>query len=382
VVGLSIIDPLLGAYFQTRGLRLALRVGEPFRVVRALAMEAAHVSTAGSPAAARVRALLGTAEELASGLDSPQARGMIQLVRGISGLMLGQWDRSRMALDQAETLFRNHCTGVTWERDTVSSLALWDLLYLGQIAELRHRWSVLTKEAKERGDLYAATTLTTSFLAIIRLADNDPAGVEEELSGVVGGWTRRGFSIQHSAAFRSLMQLDLYLGRVDSAWDRAGSVWPEYSRSMLLRIQFIRIQMLELRARSALALAEQGKGPDAALISAGHDARRLEREGQGWALAHAHYVRAGIAASREDASTALHHLQRAAETYDSVDMPLHACVMRYRMGQVQGGDEGRSLISDAQSRMRSQSIQSPARWAAMYAPGFSKIASSQIETTH
>ena len=227
---------------------------------------------------------------------------MIYLVRGISAFMLGRWSLSRSALEHAETLFRNHCTGVTWERDTVTSLALWALMHMGRIAELKSRWTAFIKEAQERGDLYAATTLTTFYLAIIRLADDDPSEVEDELSGVMRRWSRRGFSLQHSSAFRSLMHLDLYRGRVDAAWDRVKSVWPEYSRSMLLRIQLIRIHMLELRARSALAVAEQGKLPNLAARSARQDARRLEREGQGWAMAHAHYVRAGIAACLEDAA--------------------------------------------------------------------------------
>ena len=293
VAGLSVIDPILGACFQTRGLLLALRAGEPFRVVRSLAMEAAHLSTAGNPAAARVSTMLRTAEELAQGLDSPQALGMIYLVRGISAFMLGRWSLSRSALEQAETLFRNHCTGVTWERDTVTSLALWALMHMGRIDELKSRWTTFLKEAQERGDLYAATTLTTFYLAIIRLADDDPSEVEDELSEVMRRWSRRGFSLQHSSAFRSLMHLDLYRGRVDAAWDRVRTVWPEYSHSMLLRIQLIRIQMLELRARSALAVAEQGKPSHLALRSARQDARRLEREGQGWAMAHSHYVTRG-----------------------------------------------------------------------------------------
>src|SRR5262249_21115017 len=61
VIGLSMSEPLRGADFQTRGLLLALRTGEPFRIARALAMEAGHLSTVGLRVAPRVAALLSDA---------------------------------------------------------------------------------------------------------------------------------------------------------------------------------------------------------------------------------------------------------------------------------------------------------------------------------
>src|SRR5262249_29210703 len=116
VAGLSMFEPIRGADFQARGLWLALRAGEPFRIARAMAMEAAHRATAGLPASRRVNLLLETAGELADRIDSPHARGMIELVRGISALLFGRWKDAGISLGQAEELFRNYCTGVTWER--------------------------------------------------------------------------------------------------------------------------------------------------------------------------------------------------------------------------------------------------------------------------
>jgi serine/threonine protein kinase len=381
VAGLSVIDPILGADFQTRGLLMALRAGEPFRIARSLAMEAAHRSTAGVRYARRVQTLLDNAQSVAHELDSPQARGLILMARGITGLMLGQWKHAQTSFDQGEILLRNECTGVTWERDTVCSLALWALMHMGKIAELKRRWTILIKEAQERGDHYAATNLTTFYMATIRLAQDDPAGIEDELESVTSQWARRGFFIQHSTAFRSLVHLDLYCDRPQSAWDRVSAIWPEYSRSMLLRIQLIRIQMLELRARSALALAERSRNSQLLIQSAAADARKLAREGQEWAIAHSHYIQAGIAACRDDASTALDQLSLAAKCYDAADMHLRGSVMRYRTGEIQAGREGQKLIARAETAIERESISSPARWAQMSAPGFSRVTATQIETT-
>jgi hypothetical protein len=382
VAGLSVIDPILGADFQTRGLLLALRAGEPFRIARSVAMEAANRATEGVRAANRVEAHLSFAEKLAGGLDSPETHGVISMSRGVSALLLGRWKLAQTSFDDSESLLRNHCTGVTWERDTSRNLALLALLQMGKMTELKRRWSLLIKEALEFGDRYASTTLTTFYLAAIRLAADDPSGIEEEIESVMGEWTRRRFFIQHSSAFRSLMYLDLYRGRADSAWQRVNAVWPDYSRSMLLRIQMIRIQMLELRARAALALAEMAADPQTLLQSAQRDAGKLAREGQPWALAHAHFIEAGIAACRGQSVTAQHHLVIAAERYDAADMHLNGWVMRYRIGEIQGDTEGSALVAEADAVIRRESIASPSRWSGMVAPGFSKIAQCQIETRY
>ena len=130
-----------------------------------------------------------------------------------------------------------------------------------------------------------------------------------------------------------------------------------------------------------MAMAEKGGEPERFLLQAGRDAQRLEREGQGWAVAHAHFIRAAIAACEEDPIRAVANLSSAAALYEQADMPLNAQLMRYRLGEVQVDDETRALREAAERWLQDQGIVSPPRWAGMYAPGFSSISNETTETS-
>jgi hypothetical protein len=252
---------------------------------------------------------------------------------------------------------------------------------MGELAELKRRWTVLFREAQDRGDLYATATLTTFPMTIIKLAANQQPESEAVLEEMLGRREGQAFNLQHSNAFDSLIYLDLYRGELTRVWARLNATWPLHARSLLFRIQSTRIQMHELRARCVVAMAERSDQPAPLLVQARRDAQRLHREGQTWAVAHAHYVQAAIAACEEDPARAGAELDTAARLYDQADMPLNAQIMRYRLGEIQAGPETRALRNDAELWMRNQGIVVPARWAGMYAPGFSRISSESTETT-
>ena len=74
VAGLSLVAPLPAAVFQTRNLLLSLRAGEPYRVARALAMQAFHTASAGGPSRQRTLRFLQAADTLATARrTSPRA---------------------------------------------------------------------------------------------------------------------------------------------------------------------------------------------------------------------------------------------------------------------------------------------------------------------
>ncbi len=382
VAGLSMSEPIRGADFQTRGLLLALRAGEPLRIARALAMEAGHRATVGTPAATRVASLLEEAERIAREIDSHYARGMIGMVRGFAALMRGLWQLARTTLEEAEGIFRHHCKGVTWERDTIHNFLLRSLVQMGEIRELNARWSILFRESQERGDRYAATMLSSFYMTLIKLAGNLQPETETELETALEQSASGSFNLRHSNAFEALIHLYLYRSDVSRALVRFESVWPRYERSMLLRIRMTRIDLLEMRARCSLAMAEKPGDSGAHLRQAAEDAARLEKEGHQWASAHALYIRSGIAACKEDPVRAIEYLLRAATSYDEAQMPLRAQLLRYRLGEVHAGPDSRAQHDRAEQWLKGQGIVAPARWAGMYAPGFAKIAGDSVETTY
>src|SRR5688572_7148379 len=77
--GLSIIDNVRGADFQTRNLLIALGHGEPRRIARALAIEAGHSAIAATRTEKRTRHLLAASAELATRLGDPYAMALQQV---------------------------------------------------------------------------------------------------------------------------------------------------------------------------------------------------------------------------------------------------------------------------------------------------------------
>jgi serine/threonine protein kinase len=370
VAGLSVVDFIRGADFQERGLLLALRAGEPSRIARALAMEAAHAGTAGWSGRHRTARLLRRAAQVANEVGDPYALATLGLATGSAAYLEGRWRDALAACDGAERMFRDRCTGTAWELATTRSFALWSLSHLGELAELTRRWPVAMQEARERGDLYEVMNLSTYLMTVVRLAGGDGPAVRDELAATTPQWSTRGFHVQHNDVLWASTQVDLYLGDGPSAWDRIRATWPALSRSLLLTVQFIRVSMCHLRARCALAILT--KDPRAGVVRrvAERDARALGREGAPWAVALSGLIRAALRAVDGDRPGALAGLAAAEESLAAVDMRLYSAAARRRRGELLGDAEGDRLVAEADAWMAAQGVNEPERMTPMYVPGF------------
>jgi hypothetical protein len=175
--------------------------------------------------------------------------------------------------------------------------------------------------------------------------------------------------VQHLNAVFSLVRVDIYRDNGISAWNRIREFWPALSRSQLLRIQHVRILMYHLRARCALAVAENSVQTAPLLRAARKDVSRLEKERVGWADSAATLIRAGIASMQGDKDSTVELLRRAAENFDRFDMHLYAAAARRRVGELVAGEKGASMIGAADDWMEKQCIRNPVRMTRMIAPG-------------
>jgi len=375
--GLSVVDWIRGADFQSRCLLLALRAGERTRIARSLAMEAAHSATGGLRCRPRTASLLAAAEQLARQADDAYPLGMVALASGAAKYLEGDWNEARVHCDRACAIFRDCCTGVHWERNTASAFGLWALSHMGELAELGRQWPRLLAEARDRGDLYAVMNLSTYLLSIVRLAADEPDLARDEVGQAMAHWSRGGYHVQHNDQAWGMAQIELYAGRGGAAWDLITWNWPALSRSLLLRVQFIRVAMWQLRARCALAAAEGSIEHEPLLQTVAADARRLESAATPWSQASARLVRAALAWNRGDDVVAADLLTEAAGRFDAIPMALCAAAARRRLGVLIGGDRGAELVTAADTWMRGQEVRDPVRMTEVYAPGFNRRPGSQ-----
>lgn len=369
-LGLAVVDTIRGASFQTRHLLLALKAGEPYRVCRALAAEAAYVSSAGEKAERRSAKLIGAARALARRSTDPLASGLVTFCEGLSAFFTGRWKVARERCEEAERSFRELGGNVTWEAANAQLFSLWSLFYLGDLGVLSRRIPALLLDAQERGNQYVVTSLRCGLANVARVSADDPAGAKRQVLEEMGRWSHQAYHVQHCWSLLALGMIDLYCGRGGEGWERTNREWPRLRRSFLLRVQNLRVEAFHLRARTALAAAAEATGARRrALLRAGEaDARELAKEGARWARGLATLLCGSLAAARGKAEEGASLLEAAEEGLGRADMPHFAAAAKWRRGELIGGSAGQKAILEAEQWFIGQRVRRPANMVRMLAP--------------
>ncbi len=367
--GLGAVDLIRGADFQCRHLLLALKAGEPFRVARGLAFEAAQSASRGGPAQIRSLKIAQQTEAIAQRVGHPHAIGLAIWARGIIAYVNGRWKSAADLCEQAADILRDQCTGVTWELSVAHRFLFSAMVYLGEIGEVSRRVPALLAAALEQGNVFTATDLRTR-LNVIWLAADDPDRAREEAIEALKAWPHEGFHLQHYSAMLALAQIELYTGDTEVVWRHLQGQWQALEDSLLLRIQVLRIEAMHLQARAALATANNSKERSRRLKIAERLAKRIAKENAAWAKPFGTLIRAGVASRRNDPENAATLLSEAAAAFRNYKMELYAAACRRRLGEILGDEHGRNLIAETTSWMTSQRIKNPDAMTRMLAPGF------------
>jgi len=370
--GLSMFDILQGAEFQSRNLYHALSIGEPYRVARALAWEAAHTSNAGAPAWPRTSRLLSEARAIAKSIDHPHAHGMAGLSTGIAEFTMGRWTSACERLEEAQEIFRSSCTGVAWELDTSHTFELWARIYSGDLNAMSLRTSSLLKEAGDRGDRYALTTLGAFMVPHARLAEDDAAGAARAVDEYLELWGIDGYHLQHMTGLMSRAYIDLYKGDGQAALARMTAKRRWIKSGFFNTIQVLRVFISSLQGRGALMAARGATDRTPLLAVVLRSAKEIERERVGWAQPLAMLLHAGHAELDGDRVGAVNTLERAAGEFDLVPMNGYAAAARWRAASlIDGTDRADALRRRAEAWMTHEGIRSPERMTDMLAFGAS-----------
>ena len=367
--GLGVVDLIRGADFQSLHLLLALRAGEIYRIARAMSFEVTQTAARGGRTE-RVSQLMERTEALAERAANPHATGLAIWARGLCAYLVGHWKESAELCERAAEVLRDQCTGVTWELTIAHRFMLSSLMFLGEMVEVSRRVPQLLSAALEQGNLFAATDLRTRMNPIWLAAD-DPDRARDEVISALTAWPRKGFHLQHYSSLVALAQIELYTGDYEVAWKHIEGQVKPLEKSMLLRIQGLRIEAMYLRARLALASAT-GSQREKRLRIAEQMAKGIANERMPWSDPLSIMIQAGLARRRGDDSTAATLVSQAIEAFAASDMKLYAAVGRRRLGEILGGDRGRELLNQADDWMSKQQIKNPAAVTNLMAPGFTE----------
>ena len=249
-LALSTVDTIRGADIQTRQLLAALKAGEPYRIARGIALEAAfNAAGGGVDAHARTDRLVRTARSLAQRIDNPHALGLAAWAEGSSAYLEGRFAAAHSLSEQAVTIYRDRCRGVAWEVASAQIFSLWAASYLGTYREIAARMPALLAAADAREDRYDSTNLRASHTNTVWLAADQPQEATAQIEHAMRQWAPRGFHLPHYYELYARTQNELYTGDVRAAWQRITDGWSKLDRALLFRLQIIRIEATFLRAR-------------------------------------------------------------------------------------------------------------------------------------
>jgi serine/threonine protein kinase len=371
--GLALVDTFRSMDFSARFLSSALRLGEVWRISRALALEADFLAALAKYK--RSLQVLDKLEQLTPTLQSPQAGSQLMTTRGLIDFFVH--NRFRSSLDQlteAISEYRAVVGRAGFELDTVSLFCCWSLYYMGQIGELSRRVPAMAEAAVRSGNRYTNVTLRCAF-PVAWLARLEPGAVEDELEDALGSWTtpEGTFQLQHLLALCSRIDLAMYRDRPMDVMQRIEADWKPMRRALIDRPPMHGLLLYSTLGRHALACAAQAPAGSKQRREGLGTAKKYARKSQKLRIplmrASAAMLFGGIAEIEGNLEAAAGHYRTAITGLEDRETMLFAHAVRARLGRLVQGDEGAAMIATARGWLDAEGVREPETMLHMLMPG-------------
>ncbi len=365
--GLQVIDPIGAMYVKARYLVDAIRSGSRAHLVLAAATEAASLAAVGKQPSKREQELFETARSLSEKGQDPTGFALYQITYGVCEYLRGGWRSAQRRLDAVSASL----AAVRRWNANAGVFAIYSLVYLGDLREVKARTLRLLADAEQRGDMYTSVNLRASHPIAAWLGSDDVAGARRHLHEAMLTWPETPFLVQHWQSMLWETEVELYAGNAAGAWERLRRDAHAFRRSHLLSLQLIAILTHFVRGRSAVAsassLGEADRGPR--LAEARRAQKKLANEGMAWSAVLAAMLAASVARASGDEAGAQAALRQAIDAAEGAEMALHAAASRRQLGVLLGGESGAAMVAQAEETMRTLGVRVPERYAQMLLPG-------------
>ena len=367
--GLAMVDNIRGADFNGRFLRLALRTGEPLRLIQALATEAVFLASQGGRSAKRGRRIFARLQGLAEQHpDDAEFQTWLKIADGAVTFFEGRFVEAEATLREGEAL-AVATTGNTYERNNLRVFRVHSLRQHGAVRTNARLIAESARSGRQRGDRYLEATLRLLQVQAL-LAQDRVRSAHQQLSGVDWAPLEAGFQTQHWHELEARVELALYEGTAREALEALAPTFAELQRSLLLRVNTIGAIAVELRGRLLYVAVQQGQDPAPARAEVARGVKRLARGTESFARVFEGLQRATRAAlaPSPDPEEVVACLRQAADHAEQANMALHREAARYALGAFLGGDEGAALRAGAEAWAAGEEIARPDRFFRMVVP--------------
>lgn len=367
--GHSFLDMTRGAAFQTVHASLALRLGDSRHLSRALSTEGLFVAwEKGTRSEKQSSELLLEAEQLAVESGDPAVRAHNMLMRSVTHLLSARWRQTLVLSEQGEALCLSECRGASWELASFHQNILAALTNLGELQLVGPRIESTLRQAVDRGDRFAMAILPIGPQNLAWLAADDPDEAERRIAGAVGpAFEERSYWYLYQAEL-ARTQIDVYRGEPGAGIERVDRMWKSLRSGWMLRFPGVRCVLRDLRARCALAAAEQapeGEARERLVRRAVKDSRRNRREPFAWFGPYVDRTEGVAAALSGDTVAAVTLLERSSIAFQHLEMGLHSAGVRFRLGALAPTPTTAAAQDASALWMREHGVLNPKRMAAL-----------------